>query len=113
MLEALHNAEGWAIAQTTENTGFTCAQCGAAVDSLRNGSYRNHCPYCLWSLHVDIAPGDRASACRGAMQAISVDYRAAKGFVVVHRCSSCGMERRNKAAPDDIDALIELMRACS
>ena len=27
------NAEGWAIARTTENTGFTCAQCRAAVDS--------------------------------------------------------------------------------
>ena len=32
--------------RTTENTGFTCAQCSAAVDSLSNGGYRNHCPHC-------------------------------------------------------------------
>ena len=47
------------------------------------------------------------------MQAIGVEYRAAKGFVVVHRCARCGAERRNKAAPDDVEALIELMRAGS
>ena len=43
------------------------------------------------------------------MQAVGVDYRAAKGFVVLHRCRRCGVERRNRAAPDDVDALIDLM----
>jgi hypothetical protein len=45
------------------------------------------------------------------MRPIGVDYRAAKGFVVVHRCERCGVERRNKAAPDELDALIDRMRA--
>jgi DNA-binding CsgD family transcriptional regulator len=45
------------------------------------------------------------------MEPVGVDYRAAKGFVVIHRCQRCRLERRNKAAPDDTDALIELMRA--
>jgi RNHCP domain len=44
------------------------------------------------------------------MEPVGVDYRASKGFVVLHRCERCGVERRNKAAPDDVDALIELMR---
>ena len=110
-MEQLQRAEGWAIARKTENTGFTCAHCGADVEPLPTGSCRNHCPRCLWSLHVDNVPGDRASGCGGSMQAIGVDYRAAKGFVVVHRCARCGAERRNKAAPDDVEALIELMRA--
>jgi hypothetical protein len=45
------------------------------------------------------------------MRPIGVDYRASKGFVVVHRCQTCGIERRNKSAPDEVDALIELMRS--
>ena len=47
------------------------------------------------------------------MQPIGVDFRAAKGFVVLHRCRRCGVKRRNKAAPDDVEALIELMRAAT
>ncbi|WDF05905.1 RNHCP domain-containing protein [Shouchella hunanensis] len=33
-----------------------------------NGSYRNHCPFCLYSKHQDIIPGDRASTCGGLME---------------------------------------------
>lgn len=28
-------------------------------------NHRNHCPNCLYSLHVDIEPGDRESECGG------------------------------------------------
>jgi len=110
-VEQPETVEGWAIARKTENAGFTCLHCGAEVAALPTGSCRNHCPRCLASLHLDDVPGDRASACGGVMRPIGVDYRAAKGFVIVHRCERCGVERRNKAAPDDIDALINLMRA--
>lgn len=102
--------EGWAIARKQENSGFTCARCGADVEPLPTGSCRNHCSTCLWSVHLDYIPGDRASSCHGAMAPIRVDYRAAKGFLIVHRCERCGAERRNRAAPDDVEALIELMR---
>ena len=37
--------------------GFFCAHCGKWVPPLGYSS-RNHCPFCLWSLHVDINPGD-------------------------------------------------------
>ena len=43
------------------NQSFTCANCGAAVSPLAGGGYRNHCPVCLHSLHVDVNPGDRAA----------------------------------------------------
>ena len=36
---------------------FTCVHCGAEVLPMGKSS-RNHCPFCLWSLHVDILPGD-------------------------------------------------------
>ena len=108
-MEQLQSAEGWAIGGKTENTGFACAHCGATVEPLRSGGYRNHCPHCLWSVHVDVIPGDRASGCRGAMEPTAVDYKAPKGFVVVHRCTCCGIVRRNRAAPDDVDALVRFM----
>ena len=41
---------------------FICEHCGREV---RGNGYTNHCPYCLWSKHVDINPGDRAAGCGG------------------------------------------------
>jgi transcription elongation factor Elf1 len=83
------------------NNAFTCLHCGAEVPPLDNGSYRNHCPYCLYSLHVDINPGDRANKCKGVMGPIGVDHNSKKGWVIIHQCQSCGEMRRNKAALDD------------
>ena len=37
---------------------FICENCGRKVEPL-GYSCRNHCPYCLYSKHVDINPGDR------------------------------------------------------
>jgi len=84
------------------------------VAPLRNGSYRNHCPACLWSKHVDVEPGDRAARCRGLMRPVHVENRAGKGLVVVHACVVCGFTRPNRIADDpfqgdDIDAIIALM----
>jgi hypothetical protein len=98
------------------NTGFTCAQCGKSVPPLAGGGCRNHCPFCLYSQHVDVLPGDRASECRGVLEPIGVLVDARKGYVIVHRCQSCGELRRNRAAlddpdcPDDFEALLRLSR---
>jgi len=98
------------------NHGFTCRHCGLDVPPLANGSYRNHCPRCLYSLHVDVFPGDRASDCGGLLEPASVDYSGKKGWVIVHRCARCGEVRRNKAAlddplmPDSYERLVELSR---
>jgi DNA-directed RNA polymerase subunit RPC12/RpoP len=96
------------------NTGFTCCRCGREVPPLAAGGCRNHCPYCLYSLHVDLLPGDRANECGGVLEPIGVVSDARKGYVVVYRCLSCGQVRRNKAAlddpaaPDDFNALLRL-----
>ncbi|MFJ6632560.1 RNHCP domain-containing protein [Streptomyces sp. NPDC091376] len=104
------------MSRTAQNQGFTCENCGVSVAPLRNGSYRNHCPTCLYSKHVDIYPGDRASGCRGTMHPQRVEHRRGKGLVLVHRCVACGFVRPNKIADDpvqgdDIDAIIALMSA--
>jgi hypothetical protein len=44
------------------------------------------------------------------MEPVGIDYRSGKGLMVEHRCVRCGFARPNRAAPDDIDSLIELMR---
>ena len=80
---------------------FICEHCGTSVTPLPK-SYRNHCPRCLWSKHVDAAgPGDRASACTALMQPLSFDYDGKKGWMILHVCTKCGKRILNKAAPDD------------
>ncbi|MBI5155887.1 RNHCP domain-containing protein [Candidatus Peregrinibacteria bacterium] len=81
---------------------FSCDHCGTSVEPLEKGSYRNHCPKCLWSKHVDEAgPGDRASLCQGFMEPLNLDQRGNKGWMIIHRCTACGKVIPNKAAPDD------------
>ncbi len=85
-----------------ENTHFICVVCQHHVKALLHGSYRNHCPFCLSSLHVDDAmPGDRNSSCLGVMKAIGLKYHAKKGWQIVHNCMKCGTEKLNKIAEGD------------
>ena len=81
---------------------------------LSNGSYRNHCPACLWSKHVDVRPGDRDATCHGLMRPERMEQRGGKGLVVIHRCVTCGLTKANRVADDpaqgdDIDTLIAVM----
>jgi rubrerythrin len=84
---------------------FTCEQCGFFV---RGSGYTNHCPQCLWSKHVDVNPGDRQATCHGLMQPMSVEIKNGE-YVILHRCITCGFERKNKAAKgDNFDAILKL-----
>ncbi|MBB6450424.1 RNase P subunit RPR2 [Geomicrobium halophilum] len=99
------------MSRATENTGFTCENCGGEVRALSNGSYRNHCPFCLYSKHVDEHPGDRTSSCGGLMQPVDLRYHSKKGYQIVHHCQACGHEQLNKVAEDQAqsDDVIGLM----
>ena len=98
---------------TKNDASFVCANCGREVEPLGYSS-RNHCPFCLWSLHLDINPGDRASECGGKMMPLREETDPRKGFIIVHKCTKCGDVRRNRAAheakiqPDDLRLLIRL-----
>ena len=103
------------MSRKEENTGFVCSHCGREVLPLTDGSYRNHCPFCLYSLHVDNLPGDRACNCGGLMEPVGMERKAGKGWQIIHRCQKCGCEKRNKISedprqPDDINAITALMR---
>lgn len=98
---------------TKNDSGFICAHCGKEVKPLGYTS-RNHCPHCLWSLHLDINPGDRASDCGGQLEPVGADYNPKKGYIIIHKCQKCGEIRRNKAAteakvqPDNLSLIIKL-----
>ena len=101
------------MSRSTENAAFSCLRCGLEVLPLSNGSYRNHCPRCLYSKHLDVVPGDRASSCGGLMEPIGVRYRSAKKLQIVHRCTTCGEVRANRIAShtvqqDELEALLRL-----
>jgi predicted RNA-binding Zn-ribbon protein involved in translation (DUF1610 family) len=98
---------------TKNDSGFICANCGKEVLPMGTSS-RNHCPFCLCSLHVDINPGDRANECGGLLRPIRSEPDARRGFIIIHKCDKCGEIHRNKAAheakvqPDDTDLIIKL-----
>ncbi|MEW5829094.1 MAG: RNHCP domain-containing protein [Chloroflexota bacterium] len=92
---------------------FRCTQCGGLVSSARVVSgvrHRNHCPYCLWSRHLDLyAAGDRLSACKAPMQPLALTlkhrrdkYGRGRGeLMLVHRCRECEAVSINRIAADD------------
>ena len=103
---------------------FECAHCGYIVSSahwLSGVNNRNHCPYCLWSRHLDLyAAGDRLSACKAPMQPIALTskrsrnkYASGRGeLMLVHLCTDCGDVSINRiAADDDSDTLLEVFNA--
>ena len=88
---------------------FRCRHCRLDVPTSAPGTaHRNHCPHCLWSRHVDDAPGDRAAAelCGSAMEPIAVSVRGAGEWVLVHRCTGCGTVHLNRTAGADSPLLL-------
>ncbi len=81
---------------------FICEQCGQPVHRSPPGTkHRNHCPRCLWSLHVDLRTGDRRAGCKGLMEPIAIWVRSGGEWTIVHRCRKCTAVRLNRIAGDD------------
>lgn len=79
---------------THKNEAFLCVNCGGTVLPSSKGC-RNHCPHCLYSIHLDVFPGDRAADCRGIMKPVRIEYHTKKGYQVVHKCTKCGQLSKN------------------
>lgn len=93
---------------------FVCEYCGRKVVENKKLSIarRNHCPFCLWSKHIDLVDeGDRKADCRGLMEPVGLTFKKVKPdkygkkkigeLMVVHRCSLCGKVSINRIAADD------------
>jgi len=90
------------MSKKSENAGFTCANCSEKVLAATNGGYRNHCPFCLCSIHIDIEPGDRSNSCLGIMRPVSIRHNTQKGWQVLHKCDKCSFERYNMTCNDGL-----------
>jgi hypothetical protein len=84
---------------------FVCGHCGRTVAPSPSG-HRNHCPSCLWSLHLDIRAGDRMSGCRGLMEPVGIWAREDGEWSILHRCKNCGFIRANRIAAEDNEMLL-------
>ena len=93
---------------------FKCGYCGNLVSSmhmLSGVNNRNHCPYCLWSCHLDLySAGDRLSACKGQMKPIGLTMKKSRNkyrldargeLMLIHECMDCGSLSINRIAADD------------
>lgn len=103
---------------------FKCAHCHVLVSSahfLSGVNNRNHCPYCLWSCHLDLyAAGDRLSACKGQMKPIALTMKHSRNkyrldqrgeLMLVHQCTECGNLSINRiAADDDISTIMTVFQ---
>lgn len=84
------------------NEQFVCKNCGRLVTPEGAGSdHRNHCPYCLNSIHVDDLPGDRAADCGGIMEPVGIWVKKNREWALIHRCVKCGHLNANRIAADD------------
>ena len=104
---------------------FFCLRCGVIVSGAHELSgvrNRNHCPYCLWSRHLDWrTPGDRLSSCKGAMRPIGLTLKNARNkyapgpsgeLMVIHHCTVCRAVSINRIAADDgTGILLEVFRS--
>ena len=97
-------------------TGFKCGHCHVFISAeaiLSGVNNRNHCPYCLWSKHLDLyQAGDRLAACKSLMRPVGLALKrtrkkygqAAGELMLVHLCVECGKVSLNRiAADDDVD----------
>ena len=105
---------------------FRCSNCHAIVSSahlLSGVNHRNHCPYCLWSSHLDLfAAGDRLSACKAPMRPIGLTMKKSKNkyqherrgeLMLIHECVECKSLSINRiAADDDSGTILTVFQEC-
>lgn len=86
---------------------FICENCNKEV-SKSNYTARDHCPYCLYSKHVDINPGDRLNTCHGLLEPIGIE-KFRDTYKIVYKCEKCKELHKNIMANDDnMDLIINL-----
>ncbi len=85
-----------------KNESFECEKCHAKVWKHPSWSARNHCPYCLYSKHLDKNfPWDRLSECLWSMAPVGKEHKKNKAWMIIHQCEKCHKKILNKIAEDD------------
>lgn len=88
---------------------FICENCGKKVAKL-NYTARDHCPFCLYSKHVDILPGDRNNSCQGLLKPIDIE-KFKDTYKIIYQCEKCHEKHKNIIAnDDDYDEILKVMK---
>jgi DNA-directed RNA polymerase subunit RPC12/RpoP len=88
---------------------FICENCNRQVKELKYTA-RDHCPFCLFSKHVDKNPGDRLNECKGLLKPIEIEKHR-DSFKIIYKCLKCGEKHKNIMSNDDnMDLIIELSK---
>ena len=88
---------------------FICENCGKQVSKL-NYTSRDHCPYCLYSKHVDINPGDRKNTCLGLLKPIYIE-KFKDTYKIIYKCEKCKEIHKNIIAnDDDYNEILNIMK---
>lgn len=92
---------------TMRDENFVCEHCFNEVSKL-NYTARDHCPYCLYSKHVDIMPGDRKNECLGLLKPVGIE-KFKQSYKILYQCTKCHQTHKNIMAEDDnMDLIIHL-----
>ena len=92
---------------TMRDEEFNCDNCQRKVYPLKYTA-RDHCPYCLYSKHLDILPGDRKNTCHGLLKPIGIE-KFKDTYKIIYKCEKCGQTHKNIIAKDDdMDLIIKL-----
>lgn len=104
-----------------KNNKFICASCQKSIptNTYIATKHRNHCPFCLFSVHVDIKSGDRKAICKGLMEPIGLTFKH-EGWdkqgkprigelMIVHQCKKCKSFSINRLAADDDPNIVVLV----
>ncbi len=88
---------------------FICQNCGRQITKL-GYTARDHCNYCLYSMHVDILPGDRNNPCHGLLKPIDIE-KYHETYKIIYECEKCHQKHKNiMAIDDDMNKIIELSK---
>lgn len=85
---------------TKNDEEFICRHCLKKVSKLGYTS-RDHCPYCLYSIHIDNLPGDRSCTCLGNLVPIGIEKSKQNQFKIIYKCDKCHTIKKNIMANDD------------
>lgn len=94
---------------TMKDEPFQCEHCQKQVEPLHYTA-RDHCPFCLYSKHVDINPGDRKNPCQGLLKPIGLE-KFKDTFKIIYQCEKCHKYHKNIIAKDDdMSKIIEISK---
>lgn len=95
---------------------IVCSNCKKTFSlELPGSKHRDHCPYCLCSVHIDVRPGDRGIWCgEGEVGSSEFKHSILRPIAInkdqpyiLYKCDKCGKTKVNVQAFDDNPQILQ------